>query len=73
MEYLKSKILNLQRVEHFNDGCAGQYSNKKSFYNLGNHYDDFGVQASWSFFSTSLGKSPCVGGTVKQSTAMKSL
>ena len=50
-------------------------SNKKSFYNLGNYYNDFDVQASWSFFCTSHGKSLCdgFGGTVKPSAAMESL
>ena len=46
VEHLESKIPNLQHVEYFNDGRAYQYKNKKSFYNLSNHYDDFGVQAS---------------------------
>jgi len=36
---------------------------------------DFDVKASWSFFVTSHGKSPCdgIGGTVKRSIAMESL
>ena len=73
VEHLESKIPNLQHVEYFNDGRAYQYKNKKSFYNLSNHYDDFGVQASWSFFATSHGKSPCdsIGITVNRSAALK--
>ena len=73
VEYLKCKIANLQCFEYFSDGCGAQ-NNKKSFNNLCNHYDDFGVHASWSLFATSHGKSPCggIGGTVKRSTAMGS-
>ena len=39
------------------------------------HSHDFGIEATWSFFATSHGKSPCdgIGGTVKRSTAMESL
>lgn len=73
--FLKTKIPQLQKVEYFTDGCAAQYKNRKSFYNLCHHKSDFGVQAVWSFFATSHGKSPCdgIGGTVKRSTAMESL
>lgn len=62
-------------MEYFTDGCAAQYKNCKSFYNLSNHVNDFGVDASWSFFATSHGKSPCdgIGGTVKRATANESL
>ena len=75
IEILQSAILDLCSVEYFSDGCAAQYKNKKSFYNLCKHESDFGVQASWSFFGTSHGKSPCdgIGGTVKRATAMESL
>lgn len=39
------------------------------------HESDFGINASWSFFSASHGKSPCdgIGGTVKRLTALESL
>ena len=67
LETLKGVISNLESVEYFTDGCAAQYKNKKSFYNLCKHQEDFGIRAAWSFFATSHGKSPCdgIGGTVK--------
>ena len=36
---------------------------------------DFGIDALWSFFATSHGKSPCdgIGGTVKRTIARASL
>lgn len=72
---LKSTIHNLDNVEYFSGGCAAQYKNRKSFYNLCKHKADFEVDAVWSFFATSHGKSPCdgIGGTVKRATAMESL
>ena len=75
VDYLKSKLPNLQHVKYFTDGCAAEYKNKKMFYSLCMHYDDFGIHAAWSFFATSHGKSPCdgIGGTVKRLTAMESL
>ena len=75
IQYLKSLMPNLKIVEYFSDGCAAQYKNRKSFFNLCKHQEDFGVEAAWSFFATSHGKSPCdgIGGTVKRSTALESL
>ena len=37
--------------------------------------NDFGIEASWNFFATSHGKSPCdgIGGTVKRVTGRASL
>ena len=57
IEVLKGLIPNLKTVEYFSDGCAAQYKNRKSFYNLCKHKTDFGIDASWSFFATSHGKS----------------
>ena len=39
------------------------------------HKADFGLDATWTFFATSHGKSACdgIGGTVKQLTARASL
>lgn len=72
---LKSKLPSLKSIEYFSDGCAAQYKNCKNFLNLCMHKFDFDIDASWSFFATSHGKSPCdgIGGTVKRSTAMESL
>ena len=73
--YLKQILPQIKRLEYFSDGCAGQYKNKKNLYNLCQHMSDFGIEASWNFFATSHGKSPCdgIGGTVKRVTARTSL
>ena len=75
IQYLKSLMPNLKIVEYFSDGCAAQYKNRKSFFNLCKHQEDFGVEAAWSFFAMSHGKSPCdgIGGTIKRTTALESL
>ena len=75
VEYLKTKISILRRVEYFSNGWAAQYKNKTFFYNLCNHNDDFSVQASWLFFATSSRKFPYggIGSTVNQSKATESL
>ena len=74
-DYLKVKYSHIQKLIYFSDGCAGQYKNKKNFYNLCQHKNDFGIEAEWVFFATSHGKSPCdgIGGTVKRVTARASL
>lgn len=74
-EYLKIILPQIQRIEYFSDGCAGQYKNKKNMYNLCLHKKDFGLDAIWNFFATSHGKSPCdgIGGTIKRVTARASL
>ncbi|XP_076820954.1 uncharacterized protein LOC143466202 [Clavelina lepadiformis] len=62
----------ITKVEYFSDGCAGQY---KNMLNLCHHKCDFNLEACWSFFATSHGKSPCdgVGGTVKRLVKTASL
>ena len=74
-EHLKIILPQIQRIEYFSDGCAGQYKNKKNMYNLCMHKKEFGLDAVWNFFATSQGKSPCdgIGGTVKRVTARASL
>lgn len=63
------------KISYFSDGCAGQYKNCKNFRNLTLHAQDFSLEASWSFFATSHGKSPCdgIGGTVKRLITKESL
>ena len=65
--YIKDKLPSVRKVEYFIDGCAGQYKNVKNFINLCHHKIDLNIDASWSFFATSHGKSPCdgIGDTVK--------
>ena len=73
--HLKEKLPGVRKVEYFSDGCAGQYKNYKNFLNLCHHESDFGLKATWSFFATSHGKSPCdgIGGTVKRKILRSSL
>ena len=65
----------ISKIFYFSDGCAVQYKNCKNFVNVCNHSKDFGIECSWSFFATSLGKSPCdgIGGAIKRSAARASL
>ncbi len=42
---LKLAIKDLKSIEYFSDGCAGQYKNRKNFFNLCNHEKDFGLTA----------------------------
>ena len=73
--YIKENFPSIKRFEYFSDGCSGQYKNYKNFFNLTYHVQDFGLNASWSFFATSHGKSPCdgVGGMVKRALTQASL
>ena len=74
-KFIKVNLPHVANVEYFSDGCAAQYKNCSNFLNLCQHKTDFGLDASWSFFATSHGKSPCdgIGGTVKRETAHESL
>ena len=74
-EFLKIYFPQITKLQYFSDGCSGQYKNFKNFLNLCHHSKDFGFSASWSFFATSHGKSPCdgVGGTVKRKLSNASL
>ena len=65
----------ISKVHYFSNGCAGQYKNCKNMLNQTYHFKDFGIKATWSFFATSHGKSPCdgIGGTIIKLTARKSL
>ncbi len=73
--YLKENIPTIKRIKYFTDGCAAQYKNYKNFLNLTFHKEDFGIDADWTFFASSHGKSPCdgIGGTVKRLVARASL
>jgi hypothetical protein len=46
-----------------------------NFLNLCQHESDFGIKATWHFFATGHGKSPCdgIGGTVKRIITKTSL
>ena len=69
IQFIKTILVeDLYHAYYFTDGCSGQYKNRKNFINLSHHYEDFGVTATWSFFATHHGKSPCdgLGGTIKK-------
>ena len=74
-ENIKVSFPHLNHIEYFSDGCAAQYKNFKNLLNLSFHRSDFGLEACWSFFATSHGKSPCdgIGGVVKRKLANASL
>lgn len=76
LEMLKQTLpFDLKKITYFSDGSAAQYKNRKNFYNLCLHKQDFGIEAEWQFFATSHGKSACdgLGGTVKRLAAKASL
>ena len=56
--YIEKNYLNTTKLEYYSDGCADQYKNFKHIKNLCNHKADFDLDANWSFFTTSHGKSP---------------
>ena len=68
MLFIKENLPRVKNIEYFSEGCAGQYKSFKAFLNLCHHKSDFGLDATWTFFATSHGKSPCdgIGGTVKR-------
>ena len=63
---LKEYHPKISKILYFSDGCAAQYKNLKNLYNICLH-KNFDIDAEWTFFATSHGKSPCdgIGGTVK--------
>ena len=75
IQHIQRHLSSIKRIEYFSDGCAGQYKNYKNFLNLCLHKQDFGLDAVWSFFATSHGKSPCdgIGGAVKRVVVTRSL
>jgi len=75
VDFVKGQNLTIKSIEYFTDGCAAQYKNCKSFLNLCEHENDFGIKAKWSFFATSHGKSACdgIGGSVKRTVTKYNL
>ena len=74
-ENIKVSFPHLNHIEYLSDGCAAQYKNFKNLLNLSFHQSDFGLEACWYFFATSLGKSSCdgIGIVVKKKLANASL
>ena len=75
MLYIKENLPYIKSVDHFSDGCDGQYKNYKAFLSLCHHKSDFEIDAAWAFFATNHGKSPCdgIGSTVKRKILRASL
>lgn len=75
VEFVKGRNLNIKSIEYFTDGCAAQYKNCKTFLNLCEHENDFGIPAKWNFFATSHGKNACdgIGGSVKRTVTKYNL
>ena len=48
--HMKKNFPSIKHLEYFSDGCSGRYRNYKNFLNLTYHVQDFGLDASWSFF-----------------------
>ena len=75
VSFLKENFPNITNVEYFSDGCAAQYKNCNIFSFLCKHKKKFGISASWSFFASCHGKSPCdgIGGPIKREASKESL
>ena len=65
--FIKENLPQIKSIHYFSGGCAGQYKNYMAFLNLCHHKSGFNSDATWAFFATNYGKSPCnrIGGTVK--------
>lgn len=74
IDFIK-KEHNVEKIVFFSDGAAGQYKNRKNFYNIAQFKNKFGIEAEWHFFATSHGKSACdgIGGTFKRNARRASL
>jgi len=46
---MKEKLPNLKFVHFFTDGCAAQYKNRKTLYNLCQFKEEFNVETEWNF------------------------
>ena len=53
--YIRQDLPDVDNVEHFSDGCVGQYKNYNNFSNLCLHEEDFNLKTNWTFFATSHG------------------
>lgn len=55
-DYLTSEKPNVKTLSIFSDGCAAQFKNRFTMYNLISLKSKYGLDISWSFFATSHGK-----------------
>lgn len=77
LDFLKKKLYcdQYKKIYFFSDGAAGQYKNKKNFFNICQFKKEYNIEAEWHFFASYHGKSPCdaLGGTVKRMATSASL
>lgn len=73
-KYLKEKFRHISKIFFFSDGAAGQYKNKKNFYQLCQYKKVHNFHVEWHFFATSHGKGPCdgIGGAFKRNATRAS-
>lgn len=60
------RVPEVKKIYYFSD--TAQYKNRKNFYNLSKHEEEFKIAAEWNFFDTALDKNICdgLGGTLKR-------
>lgn len=75
VDFLKTKLAELEKIHFFSDGSGSQYKNKMTAFNLCQMEKDFCLKAEWNFFATCHGKGPCdaLGGVLKRNAARASL
>lgn len=55
------KETKVNKVHYWSDKAASQFKNRYNLSSVLFHQEDFGSEASWSFFETAHGKGPCDG------------
>lgn len=75
VKFLESQFKVISKLIFFTDGCAGQYKNRKNFFNVYCHKLDFGYECEWHFHATAHAKGPSdgLGGTLKRCATRESL
>ena len=69
------KVNNIKIIHYYSDGAPSLYKSYEGLVNLCHHRLDHGIDAAWTFFATSHGKSAChgIGGTVRRLATKASL
>ena len=60
VQFLQGKFSKVDKILFFRWICSS-VQKSKNFVNLCNHKEDFGVQAEWHFYATSVGKDHVMG------------
>ena len=55
------KETKVNKVHYWSDSAASQFKNRYNLSSVLFHQEDFGSEASWSFFEIAHGKGPCDG------------